>query len=92
MADIDITRSHALGLDEGRTAVEQVAQELEDELGVTYHWDDSTLRFEGGGADGHIEIDTDVIRVAINLSLFLQPMRDRVETEAEDYLDRHLQS
>lgn len=92
MADIEITRSHSLGLDSGRTAVEQVAQNLEDELGVNYHWDDGTLRFEGQGADGHIEIDPDVIRVAINLSLFLQPMRERVEAEAEDYLDRHLQS
>ena len=92
MADITITRSHSLGLDDGRSAVEQVAQKLKTELGVDAQWSGNTLQFDGQGADGHIEVEADAVHVAINLSAFLQPMRGRVKSEAEDYLDRHLQS
>lgn len=90
MADINITRSHSLGLDQGRSAVEQVARQLEDDLGVDYHWTGNTLRFEGEGADGHIEVGEESVRVEIDLPLFLQPMSGRVKEEAEGYLDRHL--
>ena len=92
MADINITRSHSLGLDKGRAAIERVAQNLEDELGVDYQWAENTLQFDGQGADGHIEVESDAVHVAINLSAFLQPMRSRVQSEAEDHLDRHLES
>ncbi|MFB6271796.1 MAG: polyhydroxyalkanoic acid system family protein [Salinibacter sp.] len=90
MADINITRSHSLGLDDGRAAVGQVAQKLKTELGVNAQWTGDTLQFDGQGSDGHIEVESDAVHVAINLSMFLQPMRDRVEEEAEAYLDRHL--
>ena len=92
MADINITRGHSLGLDDGRTAVGQVAQKLESKLGVNSEWAGNILRFDGQGADGHIEVEAEAVHVAINLSPFLLPMRGRVESEAESYLDRHLQS
>ncbi|MEF8816911.1 MAG: polyhydroxyalkanoic acid system family protein [Salinibacter sp.] len=92
MADIDITRSHSLGLDDGRGAVEHVAEKLEAQLGVDAEWTGDTLQFSGQGADGHIEVEADAVHVAITLSAFLQPMRSRVEVEAEEYLDRALQS
>ncbi len=92
MADIDITRSHSLGLDDGRTAVERVAEKLESELGVDAEWTGDTLHFSGQGADGHIEVEADAVHVAINLSAFLQPVRNRIRSEAEEYLDRSLQS
>lgn len=90
MADINITRSHSLGIAEGRAAVERVAGQLEDELGVTYQWTDNTLHFDGEGADGFIEVHEERVEVEIDLPLFLQPLRSRVKSEAEGYLDRHL--
>ncbi|MFP4228606.1 MAG: polyhydroxyalkanoic acid system family protein [Salinivenus sp.] len=92
MADINITRSHSLGLDKGRDAVERVAEQLENNLGVRYEWENDTLHFDGQGADGHIEVGDENVRIVINLSTFLQPLRGRVKTEAEDYLDRHFGS
>jgi putative polyhydroxyalkanoate system protein len=89
MADIDLTHSHSLGLSDGRDAVERVAQQLDEDLGVTYEWEDDTLYFDGQGADGHIEVQSETVRIAINLSPFLQPLRGRVKTEAETYLDRY---
>ena len=43
MADIELTRSHSLGLTDGRDAVERVAQQLENDIGVDYEWDGDTL-------------------------------------------------
>ena len=90
MADIELTRSHSMGLDGGRAAVERVAQQLESDLEVDYAWDDDTLRFEGAGADGTIKVEADAVRVALNLSAFLRPLQSRVEEEAAEYLDQHL--
>jgi putative polyhydroxyalkanoate system protein len=90
MADIELTRSHSKGLDGGRAAVERVAQQLETDLQVDYAWDGDTLRFDGAGADGAIDVAADTVRVAINLSAFLQPLQGRIEEEAAQYLDQHL--
>lgn len=93
MADIELTRSHSKGIDGGRDAVEEVAQELGDKLGVQYEWkDDCTLVFEGQGAEGQIDVQEDAVRFLVELSAFLRPMKDTLKREAEDYLDQHLQS
>lgn len=93
MADIELTRSHSMGLNGGHDAVEDVAQQLEVDLGVQYEWeDDHTLHFEGQGAEGQIEVQADTIRILINLSAFLQPMKGALKDEAETYLDEHLDS
>ena len=90
MPDIELTRSHSLGLDDGREAVERVAQDLETDLGVRYEWDNNTLLFGGQGAKGEIEVEPDTIQILINLSGFLKPMKGRLKEEAEQYLDRYL--
>lgn len=92
MANIEITRSHSLGLDSAREAVERVAQQLDADIGVDYTWDENTLRFDGQGTDGQIDVEADSVEVLINLSAFLRPMQSQVKAEAEKYLDRHLQS
>lgn len=89
MADIELTRSHSLGLDDGRQAVERVAQQLEDDIGVEYEWNGDTLLFDGQGADGQIAVENDAVEVLINLSVFLRPMQSRLKAEAKRYLDRH---
>jgi putative polyhydroxyalkanoate system protein len=91
MADIELTRSHDRGLEGGREAVEQVARQLETDLGVTYEWDGDTLLFEGSGANGQINVDADTIEILIDLSAFLQPMQGRIEEEAAHYLDQYLE-
>ena len=92
MADIELTRSHSLGLADGRDAVERVAQQLENDIGVDYEWDDNTLLFDGQAADGEIAVEADRIAIEINLSAFLRPMQGQLEQEAERYLDAYLQS
>jgi putative polyhydroxyalkanoate system protein len=90
MADIELTRAHSLGLADGRTVVEDVAQDLKQALDASYTWTGNTLHFEGSGASGNIEVSESQIQVAIDLNFLLRPMRGRVEAEAERYLDKHL--
>lgn len=92
MADIELTRSHSLGLEDGRQAVERVAQRLENDIGVEYEWNGDTLLFDGQGADGKIAVEDDAVEVLINLSVFLRPMQSQLKAEAERYLDQHFQS
>ncbi len=91
MADIELTRSHSMGLDDGRGTVESVAQKLEEKLGVEYAWDDdNTLAFEGQGAEGQIDVEADAIQIRIHLSAFLRPMKGQLEKKAKTYLDEHM--
>lgn len=93
MADIELTRSHSMGLDDGRDAVEDVAQKLEGDLGIQYEWDDEqTLLFEGQGAAGQIDVRAEGVRILVNLSAFLKPMKGQLKKEAGEYLDEYLQS
>lgn len=87
MADIELTRSHSRGLEGGRDVVENVAKQLQTDLGITYQWDGDTLLVEGQGAEGRIEVGSERIQLLINLSAFLKPVQERVKTEAENYLD-----
>jgi putative polyhydroxyalkanoate system protein len=92
MADIELTRSHSMGLDGGRDAVDNVAEKLEVDLGVQYEWDDEqTLLFKGQGAEGQIDVRADAVRILINLSAFLQPMSGTLKQEAGKYLDQYLE-
>lgn len=90
MADIDLSRSHALGLDGAREAVEHVAEDLEDDLDLTHRWEGDTLHFKGSGADGRIHVTSDRVTVAIDLNFFLRTLRSRIRSAAERYLDQHL--
>lgn len=92
MADIELTRSHSMGLDDGRDAVERVAQQLEDDIGVEYEWKENSLLFDGDAADGRIDVAANTVEILVNLSAFLRPMQSQIKAEAERYLDRHFQS
>jgi len=91
MADIEVSRSHTLGTDAGRTAVEHVARDLQSDLSIDYRWEGNTLHFEGSGAEGRIVVTDTEVRARIDLSFFLRPMRSRIRAEATRYLNDHLE-
>jgi putative polyhydroxyalkanoate system protein len=90
MADIEITRSHALGASGARTAVEKVAEKLHQKMNVETSWKDDVLHFEGNGADGRIEVQDEQVHLALNLGFVLKSMKGWIQTEAEKYLDTYL--
>lgn len=93
MADIELTRAHSMSKEEAREAANRVARDLEDQLDATSRWDGDTLHFERvatPSADGRLDVRGDEMRVAINLSLMLKPMKGQIRSQAEDLLEKHL--
>ncbi|PSQ82829.1 MAG: hypothetical protein BRD44_06765 [Bacteroidetes bacterium QS_7_67_15] len=92
MADVDITQPHAMSRANAKVALERVAQDLEAQYGIPYHWDGDTLRFKGKGADGHLDVTDDAARLSIGLNFLLRNTvgADRIRREAEQMLEKHL--
>lgn len=90
MATIDIKRTHAVGKDKARAAAEQVAERLKDKIDATYRWDGDDLRFERSGAKGRIAVTATEVRIEIDLSFLLRPLKGRIEEKANQYLDEYL--
>jgi putative polyhydroxyalkanoate system protein len=90
MATIDIKRSHNVGKEKARAAAEQVAERLKEKIDATYRWDGDDLRFERSGAKGRIAVSATEVRIEIELSLLLRPLKGKIEEKAHKYLDEYL--
>ena len=92
MATIDITRTHALGKERAREVAELVAERLKDKISATYHWVGDDLRFERSGAKGRIAVTATEVRIEIDLSMILRPLKGKIESKANQYLDEYLRT
>ena len=90
MAHIDVTRTHALGLEGARETMEQVAADLKDEFPFRTYWEDDTLIARGTGFDAEFVTEPEQVRVLVRLGMFLRPMRRKIHDEIEAYLDRYI--
>lgn len=88
MADIDITRRHALGPDGARRAADTVADRLRTEFGVRSWWDGPTLRVSGPGVDGHLDAGPETVRVVARLGPLARVFTGALRREIERELDR----
>lgn len=90
MPTIRIRRSHHLPHDTVRAHVEELAEQLQQQLDASYHWEGDTLRFARSGASGFIEVKPDGVEVEVKLSMMLSPFKGKVEKAVTDYLDKSL--
>ncbi|GBG12825.1 diguanylate cyclase [Novimethylophilus kurashikiensis] len=86
MATIDIKQQHTLGREAAKQSAEKIAQKLKRELNADYRWQGETLKFDCPGAQGGIEVGEHEVRVAVDLSFLLRPMKGRIEREIHEYL------
>jgi putative polyhydroxyalkanoate system protein len=89
MSHIDVTRAHDLGLDGARHAAEEVVHELSEHLSLRAHWEGDTLVASGTGFDGRFHAEPDYVRVTVDLSFMLRPLRRSIRSEIDEYLDRY---
>jgi putative polyhydroxyalkanoate system protein len=87
MADIDITRTHALGLAGARAAAERMEGELGRKFGLTGSWNGDTLHFERPGVTGSIAITEKKLHLAIALGFMLKAMKPSIEKAVLHELD-----
>lgn len=90
MATIDIKRAHQLPRDEARSAAENVAKRLEQKLEATWRWVGEDIVFEATGAKGKMTLTPGQVRVEIDLSFLLRPLKGKVEQKTNQYLDEYI--
>ena len=88
MADIHITRSHALPLKKARAAADRFADELAEKFDLDSQWDGDTLHFKRTGVHGTLELTKGAVAIDARLGLLLSAFKSTFETHIEDNLDR----
>ncbi len=74
MATIDIRRSHTLDKDEAKRRAEELANGMQEKLGIRWHWDGEQIRFDAPsgaakGATGTVSVNPTEVRVEVDLPL-----------------------
>lgn len=87
MADIDIKRSHALGLKAARAAADQMAEDLGRKFGLSGGWTGNTHHFDRPGVTGSLQIAEDHLHLTVKLGLLLKAMRGPLEAAILRELD-----
>jgi putative polyhydroxyalkanoate system protein len=90
MANIHIKRTHNLGINNARTAVEKLAQTLKSELQADFKWSGDKLLFKRSGASGTIDVGSDYIDLDIRLGMALSLMKGKIEDTINTKLDSAL--
>ena len=89
MPSIDIRRTHPLGLDTARQAVDKVAQRMREKFGVDTRWEGDTLRFSHMGIDGGIAVNDKEVHVQARLGMLMSALKPRIESEIHAKLDEY---
>lgn len=92
MPDIDLKRTHALGIEGARAAADRLADDLRRKFGLTGDWSGNTLRFERPGLTGSLVVAETMVHITATLGFLLKAMRPSIEKAIEGELDRLLAS
>ncbi|MHA6558552.1 polyhydroxyalkanoic acid system family protein [Pseudomonas alliivorans] len=90
MAKITVERPHSLGREQAREKAEQLVVKLADRYGLAHEWVGDTVKLEGKGAKGKVEVEDELIRINIDLNFILSTMSGSIKSEVERVLDKAL--
>lgn len=90
MADIDISREHALGLKGARAAADKMALHLGQRFGLRGDWDGDTLHFDRPGVTGTLTVTAADLRLTVVLGFLLKALRPSIERAVMEELDELL--
>jgi putative polyhydroxyalkanoate system protein len=93
MATIDITRKHSLSLDTAKGRAEDLANDLQKKLGITWRWEGDAIKFSASsgvakGVTGAVSVSGSDVRVAIDLPFLMRAMKGTLTGKVEDKLDK----
>jgi putative polyhydroxyalkanoate system protein len=90
MANIHIERQHSLELDDAKSQVESIAENLKKDLQADYQWKGNKLLFKRSGASGSIDVNESTVVVNVQLSMALGLMKGKIEKGINQSLDKLL--
>jgi len=88
MADIEIIRVHALGLEQARMSATAMVSDLAAQYAIEYQWEGDTLVFTRPGVDGVIQVEAARIVVSVTLGFMVGIFRAGIEQSIHEHLDR----
>src|SRR5436190_18623934 len=88
MADIDLKRAHALGLEGARAAAEKMEQALGRKFDLKGTWSGNTLTFQRPGVSGTLAVSGKDVHLAVTLGFLLKAMKGSIERAVNEELDK----
>ena len=91
MATIDISRTHALSLDDAKKKAEELAKTMADRFGIQWKWAGNTIAFDAPsgaakGTKGEVTVSEKNVRVAVDLPFMLRVMKGTIEEKINEKL------
>lgn len=87
MAHISIHRQHKLTPKKAQQAAEKIAVQLKEKFDLDYAWHGQQLDFERPGVSGAMLLEKNSVKLEVQLSFLLLPLRGRIEEEIHRRMD-----
>ncbi|MEZ4278318.1 MAG: polyhydroxyalkanoic acid system family protein [Myxococcota bacterium] len=89
MAQISMKRTHALGAEQARGQIEQLADRMAERLGGVWRWQGERAVCEARGARASVFYDATTVSIEVDLPFVMRPMRGLLEAKLEEYFQRY---
>lgn len=93
MSDIDLKRTHDLGLKAARAAADKMAEDLGKKFGLSGDWTGNTHHFDRPGVTGSLHLTDKDLHLTVKLGFLLKAMRGPLEAaivrELDTLFERH---
>jgi putative polyhydroxyalkanoate system protein len=90
MADINVQRSHHLGLKDAHAAATKMSAKLGKQFGLSGKWEGNTLHFDRPGVSGLLIISDHDMKLEVTLGFLLKAMKGPIERAVHRDLDEVL--
>jgi len=88
MPDISLVRPFSLPIAVAKARVQKTADELAQEYHLKSEWHGNTLRFHRTGLHGEMHVNESEIRLQVDLSFVLMPLKNKLVSRIEDKFER----
>ena len=88
MSDIDVRRTHGLGLKAARIAANRMADDLGRKFDLCGAWEGNVMHFERPGVTGTLSITAKDLHLSVTLGFLLRALKGSIERAVEEELDQ----
>lgn len=88
MSDINLVRPFSVSIAEAKARVQKTVDELDAEYHLKSEWHGDELQFARSGLHGAVHLTDSEIRLHVDLSLLLKPLKAQLIRRIEDKFDR----
>ena len=87
MPSISIRRRHSLDHKKAKAAAQKIARDLGKRFGLEHEWDGDQVSFERPGLSGNMHVGKSELRLEVELSFLLTPLKGPIEQAIHKELD-----